>query len=305
MNEKSKEQILKETYEYYFTTALDSSCTLGRVEEYYAKNIMGFGTPIDEKIFSIDDLLTVIFRQREQSTDIEMSHVVNPVFHSIIADGNAAVFVDEITITMIIDSNKHEIFLRNTLMLEYLNGKWKIIHFHASEPVKAKSETDTWNIDGWKRKNEELQKLVDERTLELRNSLENLKSTQAQLIQSEKLASLGELTAGIAHEIQNPLNFVNNFSEISVDLAKELKEEAEKPEIDKELIIELANDLSQNQEKINHHGKRASSIVKGMLEHSRSSTGTKELTDINALADEYLRLAYHGLRAKDSNFNAK
>ncbi len=146
--------------------------------------------------------------------------------------------------------------------------------------------------------------LLKEQKEKVEKTLSQLKSTQSQLIQSEKMASLGELTAGIAHEIQNPLNFVNNFSEVSVDLAKELKEEVEKPEIDKELIIDLATDLSQNQEKINHHGKRASDIVKGMLEHSRKSTGEKELTDINALCDEYLRLAYHGLRAKDKSFNA-
>jgi len=142
---------------------------------------------------------------------------------------------------------------------------------------------------------------------QLTTTLNDLKSTQSQLIQSEKMASLGELTAGIAHEIQNPLNFVNNFSELSVDLAKELKEEVEKleiPEKDKEFVSEIIGDLTQNQEKINHHGKRASSIVKGMLEHSRKSSGTKEPTDINALADEYLRLAYHGLRAKDKSFNA-
>jgi len=135
-----------------------------------------------------------------------------------------------------------------------------------------------------------------------------LKQTQSQLIQSEKLASLGELTAGIAHEIQNPLNFVNNFAEISVDLAEELREEIKKPEIDKGLIEELATDLALNQEKINHHGKRASSIVKGMLEHSRVATSRDAInrvsTDLNALADEYLRLAYHGLRAKDNSFNA-
>jgi two-component system NtrC family sensor kinase len=146
--------------------------------------------------------------------------------------------------------------------------------------------------------------VLQEQKEEIELTLSKLKATQNQLIQSEKLASLGELTAGIAHEIQNPLNFVNNFSEMSVELAKELKDEVEKPEMDKALIIELANDLAQNQEKIAHHGNRASSIVKGMLEHSRTSTGIKELTDINKMTDEFLRLAYHGFRAKDVSFNA-
>ncbi len=148
---------------------------------------------------------------------------------------------------------------------------------------------------------------IDIQRTKAEKALQDLKATQAQLIQSEKLASLGELTAGIAHEIQNPLNFVNNFSELSIDLAQELKEEIEKvsiPEKDKEYIDEIIGDLTQNQQKINQHGKRASSIVKGMLQHSRTSSGEKELTDINALADEYLRLSYHGLRAKDKTFNS-
>jgi signal transduction histidine kinase len=147
-----------------------------------------------------------------------------------------------------------------------------------------------------------LEKQVSERTRDLNLSLENLRSTQSQLIQSEKMASLGELTAGIAHEIQNPLNFVNNFSEVNNELLEELKEEADKGNIDE--VKAIANDIIDNSQKINQHGKRADAIVKGMLQHSRSSSGIKEQTDINKLADEYLRLAYHGLRAKDKSFNA-
>jgi signal transduction histidine kinase len=146
-------------------------------------------------------------------------------------------------------------------------------------------------------------KAVEESNDALQKSLEELKAAQAQLIQSEKMASLGELTAGIAHEIQNPLNFVNNFSEVSKELLDEMKEAMDKG--DTEDAKEIMNDVIQNLEKINHHGKRADGIVKGMLQHSRTSSGQKELTDINALCDEYLRLAYHGLRAKDKSFNAK
>ncbi len=141
--------------------------------------------------------------------------------------------------------------------------------------------------------------LLQKQKGEVQSTLTQLKSTQAQLIQSEKMASLGELTAGIAHEIQNPLNFVNNFSELNDELLEEINTETSLEEI-KFLIV----DIKQNNEKINFHGKRADAIVKGMLQHSRQTKGVKEWTDINALCDEYLRLSYHGLRAKDKNFNA-
>ena len=138
--------------------------------------------------------------------------------------------------------------------------------------------------------------------VKVEQAFNELKSTQAQLIQSEKMASLGELTAGIAHEIQNPLNFVNNFSEVSNELIDEMNEEIERGDLKEARTI--SHDIKQNLDKINRQGKRADAIVKGMLQHSRSSDGKKEPADINALADEFLRLAYHGIRAKDKSFNA-
>jgi len=186
-------------------------------------------------------------------------------------------------------------FHKNTINQKVLNLE---ISYRAEESRKE--------ADAIRQRNDELTRLnreIEEQKKKLEEAITDLKATQAQLIQSEKMASLGELTAGIAHEIQNPLNFVNNFSEVNTELIDELQVEMDKGNLAGAGAI--AKDIKENEEKINHHGKRADTIVKGMLQHSRSSSGVREPTDINALADEYLRLAYHGLRAKDKSFSAK
>lgn len=202
--------------------------------------------------------------------------------------GSAILFSVVWLVAMIIINNKQ----RRALQKEQVKVEEKEKEIRFTEQLKAALEVQV---------QERTAELVKQKE-ELQHTLNELKAAQTQLIHSEKMASLGELTAGIAHEIQNPLNFVNNFSEVNNELIEEMKEEMTKGNV--QLAKEIADDIKQNLEKINHHGKRADGIVKSMLQHSRTSSGQKELTDINALADEYLRLAYHGLRAKNKTFNA-
>jgi len=182
-----------------------------------------------------------------------------------------------------------------------VNKKLEVVNFMLERTEKVKRTTAIL-LEETIEELEQKRKAIEESHEALKKSMKELKTTQAQLVHAEKMASLGELTAGIAHEIQNPLNFVNNFSELNTELILELKEEIENQ--DWEEVKAIAEDISGNEEKIKHHGKRADGIVKGMLQHSRTTITAKEPTDINQLADEYLRLAYHGLRAKDKSFNA-
>jgi len=191
----------------------------------------------------------------------------------------------------------------------YLGLEFAFVNDSLKQKLKEVNDLSEMNLAQEREKqqllatqNETLERQVGQRTFELSRSLKELKETQTQLIQQEKMASLGELTAGIAHEIQNPLNFVNNFSDVNTELVDEASQEIEKGNINE--VKTILGDIRDNEQKINHHGKRADAIVKGMLQHSRTSSGQREPTDINALADEYLRLSYHGIRAKDKSFNA-
>lgn len=298
---KHIENDLLHIHDRWVKTFMDDS-PIDHIDEFVAQDIMGYGTTMEERIFGIEhvkELCLVGKEQMKQFTDY--SYDLDIVKKQFSSDKKSAVIVAEIKLSYTHNNVKADIPLRISTIFFDDNNQWKIVHWHGSTPVETK-EGDSWHTEEWQLKNEKLQQLVDQRTAELKETIVNLKAAQAQLIHAEKMASLGELTAGIAHEIQNPLNFVNNFSEVSNELLDEMNEELEQGAYDEAKMI--ASDIKQNLEKITHHGKRADSIVKGMLQHSRKSTGEKEHVDLNQLIDEYLRLAYHGLRAKDKSFNA-
>jgi signal transduction histidine kinase len=296
----AKEKELLQTHQYWVESFMEDS-SLDELHNILSLDIMGYGTTRDEKIFGREAVrnLCEIGRQQRLSLD-NYKYDLEIVNKQISKKGDVAIIVAEINISYSINQIKTFLPLRISSVLFY-DGNWKVTHWHGSLGVET--DGDTWHQNEWQREKERLQERVDEQTAKLKKSLEDLKATQTQLIQSEKMASLGELTAGIAHEIQNPLNFVNNFSEVNTELIDEMQDELKTGNAEE--AIAISNDIKENQKKINHHGRRADAIVKGMLQHSRNNTNDKEATNINALADEYLRLSYHGLRAKDKSFNAK
>jgi signal transduction histidine kinase len=305
-----KEKLLSEALQKVLDMTITDNFPLDTIGEFVVPDVMGFGTTIDEKISGIRGFKKLLEDQREQSKDLDLHFKTSQIHRKIFAEENAAFFSHDFIITINTGDEENVFPLRFSTVFEYIDQQWKLIHWHGSQAVD--SVGDTWHRNELVKKNEALQKLVNEKTADLiqknaalETAIQTIKETQDQLLQQEKLASLGQLTAGIAHEIKNPLNFVNNFSELSEDFIEEIEEELEKTadSLEKVNIKELLENVKSNLGKIRHHGSRADSIVKSMLMHSRGGTGTVEPTDLNALIKEYSKLAFHGMRANKNPIN--
>ena len=300
MENKSKHELLLETFHRLVSAIWGQTADPEKdLRDIMSDDIKGFGTGKHEIFNSFNEFMEKIFKvfgkQLPAGAKLHFIDLQSEVLGAV----GIVHATYEINYTM--DGIENNYYGRRSTVFQWDNDRWHAIHLHVSEPSAHLVAGESFPVKALKAQNEELKKQVSIRTEELNKSLNDLKAAQQQLIQSEKMASLGELTAGIAHEIQNPLNFVNNFSDVNDELIKELDTEAEKGNLEE--VKAIAKDIAFNSEKINHHGRRADAIVKSMLQHSRSSSGQKESTDINALVDEYLRLAYHGLRAKDKTFS--
>lgn len=285
--DKHIENDLLITYNSWINSFMEDAL-LEKFDELVSTDINGYGTTKQEKIFGVDHV-----KEYNNSIEIIKKQYSNN---------------DKCAIILAASDVKNNLKFRISTVLFHENDKWQVVHWHGSIPVET-DEGRTWHTHEWKRENERLQEKVDAQALELRQSLEELKATQTQLIQSEKLASLGQLAAGIAHEIKNPMNFINNFSELSLEYIDEIKDAFVKYDENlafaKAEIEELLDDISENLKKIHHHGTRADNILKSMLMHSRGGTGKMEPTDLNELIKEYVNLAFHGMRASKTPINVK
>ena len=302
----TKKDLLHQTHQRIFEIIFTGELSENDAVKFIDGEISGFGTTWDEKILSKKDYQWILENTRNQLENYRLEWNSKPFSYRMLANDTVAVLCDEVKFfSPMANGEKIEMYMRYTGVYEYSEGKWLLIHFHGSKPEFVDSEIDTFGIEHLKQKNEELKKEVAKRTAQLEEYIEKLKATQEQLIHSEKMASLGELTAGIAHEIKNPLNFVNNFSELNVELINEAFEELNKLEKNSALeeAREILEDVKSNLQKINQHGTRADGIVKSMLQHSRGGNGKAEKVDFNALIKEYVNLAFHGMRAGKKPIN--
>ncbi|GAA4314463.1 hypothetical protein GCM10023115_28400 [Pontixanthobacter gangjinensis] len=302
----TKKDLLHQTHQRIFEIIFSGKLSEKEAVKFIDEEISGFGTTWDEKILSKKDYLWILENTRNQLENYRLEWNSEPFSYRMLAKDTVAVLCDDVKFfSPIANGEKIEMYMRYTAVYEYSGGKWLLVHFHGSKPEFVDSEVDTFGIEHLKMKNEELKEEVKKRTSQLEESLNRLKATQEQLIHSEKMASLGELTAGIAHEIKNPLNFVNNFSDLNVELIDETFEELNKLESSAALseAREILEDVKSNLEKIKQHGSRADSIVKSMLQHSRGGNGKAEKVDFNGLIKEYVNLAFHGMRAGKKPIN--
>lgn len=294
MREK-KLQALEEAFEKIMAISLNQ-IPLDNIEELVADDVMGYGTTLDEEIHDLEGYREQIKTQEEQAKKLGLNFNFDRehVYSRLSPEEDTALFVEQIRLSVTSDEISNEFDFRFTCLLEYINGSWKLVHWHGSIPSDI--QDDTWHVNEWMAEKKKLEQQVKERTKEL-------KALQEQLIHQEKLASLGQLTAGIAHEIKNPLNFVNNFSELSIELIDEAREELEAFNDEPEEILAILDDIEANLKKIYDHGSRADNIVKSMLLHSKGGSGTKQPTDLNSLVEEYLTLSFHGMRAGSDPIN--
>lgn len=302
----TKKDLLHQTHQRIFELIFTGDLSVKEAGQILDPGISGFGTTWDEKVLSVKDYLTLTNNIRGQLQNYRLEWNSKPFSYRMLANETVAILCDDVKFySPNPDGETIEMELRYTGVYEYSGNKWLLVHFHGSKPEYVDSDMDTFGIEHLKQKNEELKKEVKKRTTQLEDSLDRLKATQEQLIHSEKMASLGELTAGIAHEIKNPLNFVNNFSELNVELINEAFEELKKLEKNSDLeeALEILEDVKSNLQKINQHGTRADSIVKSMLQHSRGGNGKAEMVDFNGLIKEYVNLAFHGMRAGKKPIN--
>ncbi|GAB5535485.1 MAG: hypothetical protein Rubg2KO_17340 [Rubricoccaceae bacterium] len=291
-----EEEVISTVYAFLETWADPDPGAIESTLGYVAEDFTGLGTGPGDYYPDRAAMVELLRRERAQMPDVPVEFETSWIKARFLRP-DLALVEGQIVSTVVVNGERYRLNPRASFVLEKQGEPWLIIHWHFSTPDATQEEGDTL-VEALERRTNVLEREVAQRTAELEQSLKALKAAQDRLVQSEKMASLGQLTAGIAHEIKNPLNFVTNFASLSQDLVDELATET-----DPEERGALLEDLKTNAAKIEHHGRRADSIVRAMMAHARSGSGEHQPVDLNALVDEYAGLAHHGMRARHPESN--